>query len=76
MSQPIQGRYRLEDGKGIKKASPLPAGLATSAIPPGNEDLFSLGMKLAMDFKPLSKQEADEIKMREFNGELLFRYEG
>jgi predicted aldo/keto reductase-like oxidoreductase len=48
----------------------------TSAIPPGNGDLFSLGMKLAMDFKPLSNQEADEIKLREFDGELLFSYGG
>jgi predicted aldo/keto reductase-like oxidoreductase len=48
----------------------------TSAIPPGNEDLFKLGMKLAMNFKPFTKQEVDEIKMREYNGELLFSYEG
>ena len=48
----------------------------TSAIPPGNEELFRLGMKLAMDFKPLTKNEAEEIKLKEFHGEILFKYEG
>lgn len=48
----------------------------TSAIPPGHEDLFRMGMKLAMNFKPLSEKEAENIKRKEFEGELLFKYEG
>ncbi len=47
----------------------------TSAIPPGHEDLFRLGVKLAMNFKPLSRQETEEIKKREFKGDVLFTYQ-
>ncbi len=46
----------------------------TAAIPPGHEDLFSMALRLAMEFKPLDKQEIKEIKERGLNTEPLFRY--
>jgi aryl-alcohol dehydrogenase-like predicted oxidoreductase len=46
----------------------------TAAIPPGNEDLFSLALRLAVDFKPLNSQEIEEIKIKGQNTEPLFRY--
>jgi len=46
----------------------------TAAIPPGDENLFSLALKLALDFKPLDSEEIKEIKMMGLNTEPLFRY--
>jgi len=46
----------------------------TSAIPPGHEDLFSMALKLAVDFKPLNKNEILEIKQKALQTEPLFRY--
>lgn len=46
----------------------------TAAIPPGDENLFSLALKLALDFKPLDSQEIEEIKMMGLNTEPIFRY--
>ena len=48
----------------------------TSAIPPGHEDLFSMGLKLGMKFKPLSDSEVAEIKRKGLETEPLFRYAG
>jgi len=48
----------------------------TSAIPPGNEELFSTGLKLGMKFKPLSSTETEEIKKKGLETEPIFRYSG
>ncbi len=48
----------------------------TTAIPPGNEDLFSLALKLAVNFKALSDSEVLDIKKKGLETEPLFRYSG
>ncbi|MGW8314668.1 MAG: aldo/keto reductase [Bacteroidales bacterium] len=46
----------------------------TAAIPPGDENLFSLALKLASDFKPMKQKEITAIKERAMKTEPLFRY--
>ncbi len=46
----------------------------TAAIPPGNENLFSMALGLASEFKPLSESEILEIKKKGELGTPLFRY--
>jgi aryl-alcohol dehydrogenase-like predicted oxidoreductase len=46
----------------------------TAAIPPGDEQLFSLALKLASDFKPMKQKEIKAIKERALNTPPLFRY--
>ena len=48
----------------------------TAAIPPGNENLFALALKLAVNFKPMNKQEVMEVKKRGMNTTPLFEYPG
>jgi hypothetical protein len=45
----------------------------TAAIPPGDEKLFSMALRLAMDFKPLDSSEAEDIKVKGMAGEPIFR---
>ncbi|MGM0527818.1 MAG: aldo/keto reductase [Bacteroidota bacterium] len=46
----------------------------TSAIPPGNEDLFAMGIRLALDFKEMDPEEIMEIKKKGLETEPLFSY--
>lgn len=46
----------------------------TAAIPPGNEQLFSMALKLAVGVKPMSDREIIEIKKKAMNNEPLFVY--
>ncbi len=46
----------------------------TAAVPPGDEELFEMAMKLALDFKPLSDGEAVELKKKALAGTPLFKY--
>ncbi|MEN8229470.1 MAG: aldo/keto reductase [Bacteroidota bacterium] len=46
----------------------------TSAIPPGHEDLFSMALKLAKDFKPMDEKEVIQIKEKGINTKPLFIY--
>lgn len=46
----------------------------TTAIPPGEEDLFSMSLKLHNRVEPLTKDEAELIKQRASNWEPMFRY--
>jgi len=46
----------------------------TAAIPPGHEDFFSMGLRLAMDFSPMGKEEIREIKELGLATEPLFRF--
>jgi aryl-alcohol dehydrogenase-like predicted oxidoreductase len=46
----------------------------TSAIPPGDENLFHRAIRLAADFQPLSDAEARSIKEKGLKMEPLFRY--
>lgn len=46
----------------------------TAAIPPGDENLFSLALKLASDFKPMKPKEITAIKERAMKTQPLFSY--
>jgi predicted aldo/keto reductase-like oxidoreductase len=46
----------------------------TAAIPPGNENLFSMALGLASEFKPLREDEILEIKKKGELGTPLFNY--
>ena len=46
----------------------------TAAIPPGDENLFSLALKLASDFKPMKQKEITAIKERGMKTQPLFTY--
>ena len=46
----------------------------TAAIPPGDENLWAMALKIATDFKPLAPEEAEAIKKRGLAAEPLFRY--
>jgi len=46
----------------------------TAAIPPGDEDLFSMALGLATNFKPLSEDEVEEIKEKGLAGNPIFKY--
>ncbi|MEX0982635.1 MAG: hypothetical protein WD577_03115 [Bacteroidales bacterium] len=46
----------------------------TSAIPPGDEGLFSMALRLAKDVRPLKSKEVLEMKERAMNTEPLFSY--
>jgi len=46
----------------------------TAAIPPGHEDLFSMALELAMDFKPMDQNEISKIKEKAMNTNPIFSY--
>jgi len=46
----------------------------TAAIPPGDETLFALALKLAAGFKPLAPAEVEAIKKKGLAAAPLFRY--
>ena len=72
-------RYKLEDERKYSKvwyrplSDPEEASLAlrftlshpvTSAIPPGNEELFRMGLRLGLKYKPLSTAEVNLMKQK------------
>jgi len=46
----------------------------TAAIPPGHEDLFSMALSLAKDFKPMEKKEINAIKEKAMQTKPIFTY--
>ncbi len=46
----------------------------TAAIPPGNEDLFKMALGLAAKFKPLTKDEMEEVKQKGLATPPIFKY--
>lgn len=46
----------------------------TAAIPPGNEDLFRMALKLAAGFTPLTPPEVEEVKRKGQATKPIFRY--
>jgi hypothetical protein len=46
----------------------------TAAIPPGDEKLFAMALKLAAGLEPLSSDEAESIKAKGLAQAPLFRY--
>jgi aryl-alcohol dehydrogenase-like predicted oxidoreductase len=60
-----------EANKGLRFTLSHPV---TSAIPPGHEDLFSMALRLAVDFKPMDKGEIIEIKQWAMKTTPIFKY--
>lgn len=48
----------------------------TSAVPPGEEKLFSMALSLSERLDPLDNREVQEMKTKGLAGNPLFRYEG
>ena len=46
----------------------------TAAIPPGHEDLFSMALGLATEFKPMDKDEIRAIKEKALKTDPIFQY--
>lgn len=62
---------REETNKGLRFTLSHPV---TAAIPPGNENLFSLALRLAAEFSPMNKEEIQKIKEKGMNTNPLFKY--
>jgi predicted aldo/keto reductase-like oxidoreductase len=62
---------REEANKGLRFTLSHPV---TSAIPPGDENLFSLALRLASEFTPMEKAEMQKIKEKGLNTKPLFSY--
>ena len=46
----------------------------TAAIPPGHEDLFTLALDLAEDFRPMDEKEILAIKEKAMDTKPIFSY--
>jgi aryl-alcohol dehydrogenase-like predicted oxidoreductase len=57
--EPLADRAAASEGLRFTLSHPV-----TAAIPPGDENLFSMALDLAADFKALSPAEADAIKQK------------
>lgn len=60
-----------EANKGLRFTLSHPV---TSAIPPGHEDLFSMALRLAVDFEPMDEEEIFEIKEMALKTEPIFKF--
>jgi aryl-alcohol dehydrogenase-like predicted oxidoreductase len=67
--KPLPGEEEANMGLRFTLSHPV-----TAAIPPGHEDFFSMGLRLAVNFKPLDQNEIREIKEKGLQTEPLFRY--
>ena len=66
--QPLSARDDARMGLRFTLSHPI-----TAAIPPGDENLFAMGLELARGFEPLTPAEAEAIKGRGTTQEPLFR---
>lgn len=60
-----------EAGLGLRFTLSLPV---TAAIPPGQEELFSMALELAQDFHPMNEEEMLAMKEKAMNTEPIFRH--
>jgi len=60
-----------EANKGLRFTLSHPV---TAAVPPGHEDLFSLALKLAVEFEPMSDKEIQEVKEKAMKTTPIFSY--
>ncbi|MCK5134551.1 MAG: aldo/keto reductase [Bacteroidales bacterium] len=67
--KPLPGPEEANQGLRFTLSHPV-----TAAIPPGHEDLFTMALKLATDFKPMDKEEIKAIKEKAMKTNPLFRY--
>lgn len=67
--KPLPDREQASEGLRFTLSHPV-----TAAIPPGDEDLFSMALELAADFKPMNSDEIESIKEKGLATEPIFRY--
>ncbi len=69
--EPMQDPDEARNGLRFALSHPI-----TSAMPPGNENLFSMALKVMTDFAPLSDEEAERIKIHASQQAPLFSHHG
>lgn len=67
--KPLEGKEQAREGLRFTLSHPV-----TAAIPPGDENLFSMALQLATEFKPMAAGEVEAIKEKAMRTEPLFRY--
>jgi len=67
--KPLPDREQASEGLRFTLSHPV-----TAAIPPGDENLFSMALKLAAEFKPMDSDEIEAIKEKGLATEPIFRY--
>jgi len=67
--KPLTDREQAREGLRFTLSHPV-----TAAIPPGHEDLFSMALGLATDFKPMDSGEIEAIKKKGLATDPIFRY--
>jgi len=67
--KPLTDKEQAREGLRFTLSHPV-----TAAIPPGHEDLFSMALKLATDFKAMDKNEIAVIKEKAMKTEPIFSY--
>jgi len=67
--KPLTDKEQAREGLRFTLSHPV-----TAAIPPGHEDLFSMALGLATEFKPMEKEEITAIKEKAMKIEPIFSY--
>ena len=67
--KPLTDKEQAREGLRFTLSHPV-----TAAIPPGHEDLFSMALGLATEFKPMEKEEIVAIKEKAMKTEPIFSY--
>ncbi len=67
--KPLPNREEAEKGLRFTLSHPV-----TAAIPPGHEDLFTLALDLAEDFRPMDEKEILAIKEKAMDTKPIFSY--
>jgi len=67
--KPLTDKEQAREGLRFTLSHPV-----TAAIPPGHEDLFSMALKLATDFKAMDKNEIAAIKEKAMKTDPIFSY--
>jgi len=67
--KPLTDREQAREGLRFTLSHPV-----TAAIPPGHEDLFSMALELAAEFKPVDSGEIEAIKRKGLATDPIFSY--
>ncbi len=67
--KPLSDKEQAREGLRFTLSHPV-----TAAVPPGHEDLFSMALKLATDFKAMDTNEIAAIKEKAMKTEPIFSY--
>lgn len=67
--EPLTEKEKARKGLRFTLSHPV-----TAAIPPGNEKLFSMALRLAAEFEPMSPEEILEMKEKAMDNKPIFSY--